>query len=76
MATTSITPAVCVEKRRLLDELLEALHALTSLREAQTAHLVKQGLALPRIDPALTAARHRWDVALLAYMNHVQLHRC
>lgn len=76
MATAPLKAAICNEKMRLTDELLEAVHALTSLQEAQTAHLVKEGESLPRIETALQAARIRWDTAKLKYSNHVRLHRC
>ena len=76
MATAALKSAICAEKLRLNEELLKALHALTSLQEAQTNHLVKDGESLPRIEPALKAARSRWDNAKLKYLNHVQMHRC
>lgn len=76
MATASLTAAICKEKMRLTNELLEAVHGLTSLQEAQTDHLMKEGENLPRIEAALTAARIRWDAAKLNYSNHVRMHGC
>ncbi len=76
MATGALKPAICGEKKRLTDELLEAVRALTGLQESQTAHVMKEGESLPRIETALIGARIRWDTAKLKYLNHIQMHRC
>ena len=59
-----------------MDALLKAIRALNTLQQAQTSHLLRAGESLPRVELALKAARIRWDSAKLAYLNHVQMHRC
>jgi hypothetical protein len=76
MATGSAGLAICSEKKLLTDELVKAVRALTGLQEAQTAHLVRVGESLPRVETALKVARMRWDNAKIAYLNHVQMHGC
>ena len=70
------TSALCWERRKLTEELLEAMRAITHLQEAQTGDVISGGSGLPRIDLALTAARRSWKTARNAYFGHVKKHGC
>ena len=74
MAFASKPTAICTDKQRLSDEVLDALSALTTLHAGQASDLIKGGSGLPRLDIALNAARGKWERAKQVYKMHVREH--
>ncbi len=66
----------CIENRKLLSELIDAMSAITRLQDAQMQDLINGGSGLPRIDLALKAARRDWDKIRRAYLAHLAEHGC
>ena len=66
----------CVVKQRMVDQLLQAVTAITSLQDAETQNIIGGGPGLARISIALSAARQRWREARDEYTQHVLEHGC
>ena len=66
----------CKLKLRLMDDFLDAVHALSVLQNQQTQALVEGDPDFPRFDVLLHFAQEQKDLAKYAWIAHVESHGC
>jgi hypothetical protein len=66
----------CKEKRRLLDEFLEAIHEMTALQTEQTQAVIEGDPDFSRFDVLLHLAQEKKEKAKYAWIAHVESHHC
>ena len=74
MSPESTKAKVCSDKKRLAQQLLEAMSALSALQNKHGANLVARGW--PHIRIAIQGASERWEKAKTAYAAHIRGHGC
>jgi hypothetical protein len=68
--------SICELKYRLMDDFIEAVHALNVLHNQQTVAVVEGDQDFSRFDLLLHLAQERKDLAKYAWMTHVESHCC
>jgi len=68
--------AYCRERKRLMDELLAALHVITGLLDEQTQALIEDDPDFMRFDILLHYAQKEKAEAKYACLLHVESHGC
>ena len=66
----------CMEKNRLLKELLTAIHELNEIQNQQTQAVIDGDPDFARFDVLLHMAHERKDEAKYAWIAHVEGHGC
>ena len=66
----------CEEKRKLLDNFLQAIHELNILHREQVQAVIEEDPDFTRFDILLHLAQERKDAAKYAWIIHVENHQC
>jgi hypothetical protein len=68
--------AICVEKQRLSQAFLAAVHEVTNLQSKNFESLTSGGTVIDRFDLAIRHARKKRNEAKRAYELHLRQHGC
>ena len=68
--------AYCGEKKRLLDEFLQAIHEVVGLNGQQTRAVIEGDEDFTRFDLLMFMATRKKNAAKYALLNHIQDHGC
>jgi hypothetical protein len=71
-----IKTALCPEKQRLLDDVLETIRDLVSMQQQQLQAVINKDPDFARFDILLEMASARKRAAKYAYLKHVRMHEC
>jgi hypothetical protein len=68
--------AFCKEKFQLLSDLVDAIHELNTLQNAQTQAIINEDQDFGRFDILLHLAQEKKETAKYRWIGHVEAHRC
>ena len=68
--------AYCSERKRLLEEFLQAIHELVALNGRQTQAVIEGDEHFTRFDLLMAMATRKKNAAKYALLKHIEAHGC